>query len=884
MSESTQTAPTADSPLDLLALDAAMSPLRRVVRYAVLSDAAMSEVRYLGAIGARWVERARKASGGQLAEQFDGLAAALASYDALDGDEALAVLAGISAHVAAIDRVFGLPIPPQRSRGKSRRRGQGDARPETAEARAPKKGGETSGGGKSEGGRAASRGQRSSGRSRKRKSDDAVAAQSTKQAPSEPSEAQWWGPSVAGRSVADLEGAADVAEALSAAGVQTVDHLLGLPIVGEEVLQPIVGSGRLREPGRAAVGGRVRVRYERLTSAGQETVVVLHGAGPTEARWAGGAPRWLVEQLEPGRRTVLVGQVEIPEEGPAILRDGALGTDDGKHAARMVSYGIDGAPDEQVRSLVAQALVDAQNLREPLPGAVVEEHALLGLGTALQRVHQQGSRAEQGLRRLKFDEALLAQLAMLWPRFGGNQERGIPHTLLHGLVARFLQLVDDDLNDEQQAAFEAIKRDLRSPMPMRRVLTGEVGAGKGLVAVLSAVVVAENKSQAMVLTPDAATAEQRYAFTQPILRELGLVGKLYSDKPSKAQRDALRRGEVHVLFGPTTLLEADLEFRRLGLVVAGERDTFGAVGKLCADLRAPRPDVLVVTSTPVPQQVLLASYPTFDLTVLRRGFARPVPCEVIDASDREIAYQAAAEAVERGEQVAVVFPMRDGEDVLDVRDAMRVVSALESRVLAGARIRLFHGAMSMDERNRVYDDFRRHRADVLVATTHLEAGPPIDGVSRVIIEQADRMRPSRLHRVRGHICGGRFEPKCFLVTGEHPDADGVDLVRRIARSRDGFSVSAQELADRGFESMVVEGTEPGPQLRRVHPVQDLDLLVTTRAVARALLEKDPGLRRGGNQSLARYLKVRWSEFYDTPCPVQAGGGGGGRRRRRRRKR
>ncbi|MFT7519067.1 MAG: ATP-dependent DNA helicase RecG [Kiritimatiellia bacterium] len=865
------------SSVDLPLLDAAMSPLRRVVRFAMLSDQARESARYVGAIGGRWAARAQAAAAGQLPTVFDQLVELLAGLDALEGEPSSQQLADVAAVIGTIDRVLGLPLglpvgrTTQQSTGRKRNRGKGSSGRrggQAAEASAPSK--------------EKSRG----GRSRKARPNKKAKQSGPVKEVAEPvsaSDVRWSGPSIHGRSIDDLHGSAQTIAALEEAGVLTVGQLLCLPVKGERLVTPILGSGRVKVDGETAVGGRVKCRYDKIGGGSRETVVVLVGSGLTEARWPGGAPAWLIDELAPGRRTVLTGHAAVSEKGTTVLASPELSSDDGKHAVRLTSYEVPGTSEGEVRSLIRQALVDASEVAEPLPASMVAEHDLLPLSEALTQYHLHGSRAKAAIRRLKFDEALLAQLAMMWSRYGVNKDRGIPHALLHGMAARFLQLVEDELIDEQQHALEAIKRDLRSNSPMRRVLTGEVGSGKGLVAILTVVMVAENKSQAMVLSPNAATAEQRFAFTQPLLRDLGLVAKLYTETPSRSERDAVRRGEVHVIFGPTSLLSEDIEFRRLGLVIAGERDTFGAVGNMHASLRAPLPDLLVVTSTPVPYQVLLAAYPAFDVTVMRRGFSRPAPCTVIDASEREVAYQAAAEAVERHEQVVVVFPVRDGVDVLDAREAMRVVAALEGRVLSGANIRLFHGSMSRTERSRVFDDFRRHRADVLVATTHFEAGPSIDSVTTIIVEQADRMRPSRLHRVRGFISGPAEKTHCYLVTGELPDALGVDLVRRIANSKDGFSVSAQELEDRGLEGMVVEGTKPGPRMSTIDPVSDLQLLVTTRGAARQILQQDAGLRRGGNNLLARYLQSRWSEFYDDECPLQAGSAGG-RRRRRRRKR
>lgn len=846
--------------VDLDALDAALSPVRRVLQYA-----RRAPVQYLGAIAAVWLDRALASHPpAAVGELIAEAAEAFADYDQADDQAARRDRA--EAALARVDALLGLPRPSRVRRRPRKPRGRGRKAERTDEGADASRG---SGGGR--------RG-RKRGRGRGRDESPAPAQPTS---PSEPS--QWrLGDDTFQRPVASLEGGSAVAEALAAAGVRTLADLLLRAPTGEEVVQPLLGAGRLTEAGRVALGGRVRARHTVVRPDGtRETVVGLHGAGPTTVRWRAGAPAWMVGTLAPGARTVLIGQAVEVEEGTFELHDPELGTDDGKHAVRLATYGIEGVEDREVRGLVRQVLPLAASLVEPMTGAMARP---LGLASALTGAHTQGTRARTARDRLAYDEALLVQLASLWPRFNGPSERGLSHHLLHGLSSRMLQLLDAALSDEQQAALEAVKRDLRASTPMRRVLTGEVGGGKGLIALLSTAIVAENKHQIIIIAPDQATAEQRYAFTEPLLRELGLVARLYLDPPSRAQRDAIRRGEVHVLFGTSALLGAELEFRRLGLVIAGERGVFGGIPPLIEPLKSPSPDVLIVTSTPVSQPVLMAAYPTFDHTVLRNFPGQPVPAAVLPADRRNEAYTKANEAVDAGQQVVVVFPMSRGADVLDVREALRIVNTLEQSVFPGKRVKLFHGAMSREERYRTYTDFRDRRVDVLVATTHFEAGPAVPGASVVIIEQADRMALSRLHRVRGHISVGRHAPMCWLVTGEHPDEEGVKRVQRFARSADGFSVSLQELDVRGLSDMLVGEPPPPPAVQWLDPRKDLDTMVEARAAARSLLQRDSGLRHGAHLELARYLRARWEALVGTECPVQVSASGGGRRRRRRRKR
>jgi len=879
--------------VDLEALDHCLSPLRRVLRYAQRGSA-----RYLDVIGLRWRARARAVS---LPQGVDGILAE--AVEALQGlgelsaeEQELRVLAAASA-VRRVDQLLGLPLPVavpvgDDSDDDSDNDDDEDASDEADSSSRQARGSSTrKGSGRSRRGRkkrGRGRKKRSSDRSSSRRSSSGRSSGSKDASPAQDSadeeSLRYGGEQLAGRDLSDLHGSDALLPALDKAGIRTVDALLQRAPTGEDVVQPVVGAGRLREEGRTAVGGRVRLRHTHLHPDGsRDSHVLLRGAGLTPVCWSGGAPSWLIEQLELGSRTVLVGQA-VTQDAGLVLTQAEPGSDDGKHAVRLATYGVPDVPDAQVRSLVRQVLPAVARVQDPLPPSLREARGLLPLSDALTRAHTQGRRAGAARERLTYDEALLAQLALLWPRYQGTPERGLSHTLLHGLPSRVLQHVEAQLTDEQQVAFEEVKRDLRAPTPMRRVLTGEVGAGKGLVALLSAVLVAENKHQVLILAPDQATAEQRYAFTEPLLRELGLVARLYTEPPSRAQRDAIKRGEVHVLFGAIDLLESELDCRRLGLIIAGEREVFGRVPELVQTLRSPRPDLLIITSTPVAQQVLLAAYPTFDHTVLRHLPGHPVPARVVEAEHRGTAYGAAAEAVERNEQVAVVFPMSRGADVLDVREALHVVSTLEASVFPGKRVKLFHGAMGRDERYRVYNDFRDHRIDVLVATTHFEAGPAVHGVSTVIIEQADRMRLSRLHRVREHISVSRHEPRCWLITGETPDEAGLARVERFAGASDGFTVAAQEFEVRGLDDMISATPESLPTFTWLDPATDIDTLVQARSDARALLERDPGLRKGTNLELARYLRARWEAILGTDCPVPVSASGSSRRRRRRRRR
>jgi ATP-dependent DNA helicase RecG len=417
-------------------------------------------------------------------------------------------------------------------------------------------------------------------------------------------------------------------------------------------------------------------------------------------------------------------------------------------------------------------------------------------------------------------------------------------------------------------ALEEVKRDLRHPSPMLRVLDGEVGAGKSLVALLAAVMVAEAKEQVLISAPTPGIAAARFLFMEPLLRELGLVARLFTDAPSRAQIDALRRGEVHVAFGTADMIDPKVTFRRLGLVVAEERGSFGSASTRVRALRSPRPDLLVLPAVPLTTAQLLGPFSDHDVSWMPRGSAPLCEVEILGAAERSSAYAALAQTVANRRQGLVVFPRVRDTDVLDERAAARVVAAMEQQAVPGARVQLLHGSLSREEAFRVFSDFRHHRFDVLVSTVSVQEGPVVPQVDLVVVEQADHMDAVELRRVRGYVA--REGARCLMVCGESP-APGA--VQRLEQVRDHAGRQLSELFD-------------GDQARCgwLDSDRDHDVLLAARRFAHARLRADPGLRSADSAELARWLIWRWPALSEDACPVPEPLAPSRRPRRRRRRR
>lgn len=819
-----------DAPLPLGALDTALSPVRRVVRYAMQRGA---QPRFFEVNVRRHLDRALALDlPAALREGLVSVAAQIVGFDAAAPSERDDRLSKIYAGLARLDAVAGLPmrhvwLDPVR---KPRQR---DA-PETESSRA----------------------------------DPAL--------PPAPEVGSAAPPPVEEDSpLAGLRPA--LAAKLPEAGPQSVGDLLFRPPVDFEVFDQVRGAGTPLPAGRVAVGGRLSDRVATLGPGGTRVDSgILTGAGPMPLTWVAGA----AVPMEDGAGLVVVA---THTDGRLVDAEVCSATDG---TARVARYQIDGLDEVVARHLVSAAAPVLEGLRDPVSADVLQRLGLPALSAAWAGVHA-GEAASA--RRLAFDEALLVQLAGMLPRARAGADRGIPHALLHTTHAVLAQTLDVTLDDPAQRCFEDIKRELRRATPMRRVVTGEVGGHKGRIGLFAAVMVAAARTQVMMLYSDDASAAQAQLHSEKVLHAAGLVSKAIVGAPTGSQRDAIRRGEVHVLFGSISLLECAIEFRRLGLVVASEREQWGRVGALHAQLPAPRPDLLVTTAVPVGAQILVTAYADHDVSVLVDPERVPAAIRVLPANAREQAYDAVRVAVAAGHQAAVIFPMVRGVDALDLREAYRVVGALESDLLAGLRVGLLHGAMSPDEQRRLHADLQHRRVDVVVSTARLEDGPCVPGATAVIIEQADAVDQWRLHRIIGFFSRAVAPAQAVLVVGKHADSEAAARVARVESAPDGATLTESSIDLLGIDSVVHPGGPPLPTLSWLDLQQHRDVVLAARAEAQRIVHADPGLRRGSHAELGRMLVHRWPALWpdapdwqapslDLPPPP------GRRRRRRRRKR
>ncbi len=660
-----------------------------------------------------------------------------------------------------------------------------------------------------------------------------------------------------------------VVEALALAGIETVGDLLAQVPATMEALAPVHGAGRLPEEGRVACGGRVVCRWIRLRPGqGPRYAVRIMGAGPTVATFATEAGS-LADRLRPllplDARVVLVGTVQ-PD---GTLADAEV-SDDSRNEVHLATYGIAGVDEAEARLAVAWSFGGLSGLRDVLPSFLIDRWKTMSYAEALRGVHRHPSAA--ATQRMAIDELAVASAGLAWARLAPGRERGLAHALQHEAATLAFARAGMTLSDAATAALETVKRDLRRPVPMRRVLWAEPGAGKAAIATWATLAVAETKAQVAWVVEDAAAAELRLGTLAPLLESAGLVGRLLVGHIGQGARDAVKKGEVHVVIATADVFDADLEFRRLGLVVASERSGAGGTAQCLTSWRAgSRPDLLVLGAGPLSWNLLVAAYGDHDVTTWTEPALGPVRTDVHTEVERSVAYASAGEVVASGRQALVVFPLVGGHDALDVAEAQGVVQMLEG-LFPGKRLALFHGALGVAQRAQVLEDMSRRKVDVVVATTRIEDGQGLPGLGAIVVEQADRFDPLRLDTLRGLLRATRAGGRMEWVAGDPAE---VGRLRHLAQEGPRPpSVGAPPVM-------------PPPLLRWAKPERDL-WWPSVRDDILAILAEDPGLRRHGD--LARMIRARWSDLWpedddaSPACPVGEAPAGGERRKRRRRRR
>jgi ATP-dependent DNA helicase RecG len=520
---------------------------------------------------------------------------------------------------------------------------------------------------------------------------------------------------------------------------------------------------------------------------------------------------------------------------------------------------------------VIRAILDAHLDRllplaqEYLPRDVVKAAGVPGIADALRMVHRPTSIAEamEGRSRLAFDELLFVQILHLRAKdLARAKRKGIRFENKRELTTKLRESLPFTLTNAQVRVIREIVADMTSDNRMQRMLQGDVGSGKTIVALFAAMVAIENGFQAAIMAPTELLAEQHVRTMGRLLAPLGIAPILLTgDLPAKARKEIAYRlasGEPVLVVGTHALVQEATQFGRLGFAAIDEQHRFGVEQRKALSAKGEAPDILLMSATPIPRSLALTLYGDLDLSVLdeRPPGRHPITTGLRRESGRARVLQFIDRQVEQGRQAYIVYPVIEESEKTDLKAATTMYEQLASGPFANRRVALLHGRIPSDERDDIMRRFRDREIDILVATTVIEVGIDVPNATVMLIEHPERFGLSQLHQLRGRVGRGAEESYCILLGDVSPEV--TDRLSILVRSEDGFEIAREDLRLRGMGDLFGERQSGVPTFRIADPVRDEELNEKARMAAVKLLERDPGLEKAENAGLRRMLGERYA--------------------------
>ena len=508
-----------------------------------------------------------------------------------------------------------------------------------------------------------------------------------------------------------------------------------------------------------------------------------------------------------------------------------------------------------VQDAIARAL---PGLPDPIPGSVRAEYGLIGFREAVQEIHFPESREqmETARDRLAFEELLRLTLALKFLKGRGREKTKV--RVQRPDLKPFVKSLPFPLTGAQKRVIAEILRDMASSYPMNRLLQGDVGSGKTLVAAAVSYAAIQKGYQAALMAPTEILAAQHEKtlrkFLEPMGVKVGLLTGSLTPKQKTAMREAIERGEIQMVAGTHALVQEATAFHRLGLVITDEQHRFGVHQRQMLGEKGDHPHVLVMSATPIPRTLALIIYGDLDISVIDELPAGRQPIETfsVHSDKRERALLYIRAHLDRGEQGYIVCPLIDKSDAVSAAAATAYRDELAEGIFKGYTVGLLHGRMKPDEKEAVMADFAAGKVQLLVATTVVEVGVDVPNATIILIENAERFGLSQLHQLRGRVGRGDKKSTCILLS----DNDGEDNKRRLKVMKetcDGFVIAKEDLKLRGAGDFFGYRQHGMPSLGLADLLEDTALFAKAQAAAAEILQADPGLQKPEHAVLKRQI-------------------------------
>jgi ATP-dependent DNA helicase RecG len=591
---------------------------------------------------------------------------------------------------------------------------------------------------------------------------------------------------------------------------------------------------------------------------------------------------YLANVLAPGMRVALFGKVELdgysrslvimhpdfeilPEEDDP---DAAL------HTGRIVPVyeAVSKITPRVLRMLMRNALERVTPEEDPLPAPIREKLKLIPYGEAIRELHFPSDgdvRACNAFRspahwRLIFEEFFWLECGLALKRGKARKATGIQFQLNENIREKIKTMLPFKPTGAQKRVLGEIAADMASPHPMSRLLQGDVGSGKTLVAAEAAVIAIENGYQAAVLAPTEILATQHYFYFKRLFEKLGYVTVLLTGSQTAREKQQIKKliaaGLTPMVVGTHALLEEDVDFHKLGLAIADEQHRFGVVQRLQLQKKGVTPDVLVMTATPIPRTLALTVYGDLDVSIIDElpPGRRPIKTSQVAAEKLGSVWEFVAGEVAEGRQIYVVYPVIEESETQAMKAAERAHQELAETIFPNLKVGLLHGRMKTDDKEAVMQTFQRGGIDILVSTTVIEVGVDVPNATVMVIEQAERFGLAQLHQLRGRVGRGGHQSHCILVTGKLGEA-AQERIQAMVDSSDGFYLSELDLRLRGPGEFFGTKQSGLPALRIANILRDREILEIARSEAAAFIGNPPS--EDALRKATAFLRDHWQRRY-----------------------
>ena len=654
------------------------------------------------------------------------------------------------------------------------------------------------------------------------------------------------------------------AEAFEVKGISTIGDLLSFYPIRYQDRRRITPAAQVKDGEVVLMAGRiVRSGQRYLPGSGRKIfrAVVEDGSKRFELVWFNYRRGHLLSACARGRLISAFGKARVRQGLIQLVHPEIRAEWDSRGPAPEgivpIYPRVEGVSQATLRGLIRQAWeMIGEDLRDPLPAHLLKRLGIPTLKDAVKEVHFPSHEVDLEKlmqfkapcqRRISFGLILELMAWVLKKKMDKKRVRVRPLVIHPGTLKKFEQVLPFTLTQDQRRVLQKIAEDMTSSSPMNRLVQGDVGCGKTVVALGAAYMCAVNGRQAALMAPTQVLARQHYAYFSEILGHLNvntvLITGLDPDSQKMLVEQRVLEGEARVIIGTHALIQDRIKFQDLRLVIIDEQQRFGVRQRRALEVKGNSPHVLVMTATPIPRTLALALYADMDVSVIREvpGYKREIKTLMIHERDKRIIHRMVKHTMEDGGQVMVVCPVIEDRQGLELKNVTRMYQGLIKLYSPRFRVGLVHGALPDHEKNQVMEQFRKGKLDLLVAPGACIPTSTTVVATMMVIEHPERFGLAQLHQLRGRVGRGGRQGVCVLVVGDATGKDGLRRLEDFARCHDGFQIAEQDLRLRGLGELTGLRQSGAGEIDLKILMGNMDLVAAAKEEIQGILEQDPDL-------------------------------------------